>query len=248
MALTNGKDVTLFHLSSLLCCRKTSSCASCSVWGLLSHCRASGILAVVIYPLFKLAKTGHSDSFLDQVNKYLTSPELYFNVMLHKQQSFPEALPRPARSCLCKLSFRQDDMPVSSHKLFTSTQWAMYHWSSSKHGETCAVRMQCKALHFSHLTQHGIYSPPASFAEDNVSFHLFSWSTFDRHRRIVDRPEGEKVRSLTSKAHCPYWKQEKTWNVERYRWNGNSWLLNVCLSSRMVLEIMFGPAEVDPME
>jgi len=54
--------------------------------------------------------------------------------------------------------------------------------------------MQCKALHFSHLTQHGIYSPLVSFAEDSVSFTLLSWSTFDRHRRTVDRPEGEKVK------------------------------------------------------
>lgn len=160
MALRDGKDVTLFHLSCWLCCRKTSSCASSSVWGGLSHCRASGILAVIIYLLFKSAKTGHSDSFLDQVNKYLTYLELYFNVMLHRHRSFPEAVPHAARSCLCKVSFRQDDMLLLWIKLFTYTEWTIYHWSSSKHGETCAVRTQCKALYFSDLAQHGIYSPP----------------------------------------------------------------------------------------
>lgn len=36
--------------------------------------------------------------------------------------------------------------------------------------------------------------------------------------------------------------------LKGYRWNGNPWLLNVCLGIRMVLEIMLGPAEVDPME
>lgn len=56
--------------------------------------------------------------------------------------------------------------------------------------------MQCKTPCFSHLPQQGIYSPPVSLAEDNVSFHFFSWFTCDWYRRIVHRAEEEKVRML----------------------------------------------------
>lgn len=149
MALTNGKG-----LSCLLCCRQTRHSVSCSVWGLLSHCRASGVSAVIIYPSFKSVKPRHSDSVLDQVNKYLTYPESYFNVA--QTPVIPRGSSSRRRSCLCKLGFRQDDTPVSSHKLFTSTQWTMSHWSSSKQRAVCAVSMHYKALYFSHLTQHGI--------------------------------------------------------------------------------------------
>lgn len=47
---------------------------------LLSHCRASGVSAVIIHPSFNSVKPGHSDWVLDQVNKYLTYAGLYFNV------------------------------------------------------------------------------------------------------------------------------------------------------------------------
>lgn len=56
--------------------------------------------------------------------------------------------------------------------------------------------MQCKTPCFSHLPQQGIYSPPVSLAEDNVSFHFFSSFTCDWYRRIVHRAEEEKVRML----------------------------------------------------
>ena len=103
----------LVHKAWLQQREKTSSCASCSVWGLLSHCGASGISAAIIHLLFKSAKTGHSHSFLDQVNKYLTYPELYSNVTLHRHQSFPEALP-----CLYEaacVSWASDRMICLSH-------------------------------------------------------------------------------------------------------------------------------------
>lgn len=149
MALTNGEG-----LSCLLCCRQARPSASCSVWGLLSHCRASGVSAVITYPWWKSMKSGHSGSVLAQVNKYLTYPGLCFDVP--QTPVIPRGSSSRRAELLCKLGFRQDDMPVSSHKLFTSTQWTMSHWSSSKQGAVCAVSMHYKALYFSHLTQHGI--------------------------------------------------------------------------------------------
>lgn len=92
MALVNRKDVTsiifcsvLLQKDQLLCMLRSLRTQSLqSLWKFSCHL------------LLKLLNTGHSDSFLDQVNNYLTYPELYFNVVLHRHQPFPEAAPRAA--------------------------------------------------------------------------------------------------------------------------------------------------------
>lgn len=34
--------------------------------------------------------------------------------------------------------------------------------------------------------------------------------------------------------------------MEKYRWNGDLWLLNVCQGGRVVLQVVLGAAEIDP--
>lgn len=210
MALTNGEGVTLFHLSCLLCGRKSSSCASRSVWGGLSHCRSSGILAVSIYLLFTWVKTGPSDSFLDQVNKYLTCHGLYFNVTLHRHQHSHRLLLVLHEAA--SVSWAPDRMICLSHLIiFLLTLSGQCVVEAAVNMEKW-VLLECSASTVlkSFNTTWDLQPLPLPLQKTLCPSTYSAGPLW--HRRIVDRPEGGKVRSLTSEVH---YKQEKSWDGKR---------------------------------
>lgn len=145
-----------FFIFTVYSGRKSRSMHAASwenLWELFSCCRASGSVAAITYLPLKLVNSRHS--LFSQVSIYIW-PILSCIFMLCRLQPFPEAAPHTAGRCLCKLSFRQDDMPVSSHKLFTCIRWVMYHRTGSKPGRTCVVKMQCKALYCCGFPQQGV--------------------------------------------------------------------------------------------
>lgn len=133
-------------------------------------------------------------------------------------------------------------MPVSSHKLFTCIWWVMYHRTGNKHGRTCVVKMQCKALYFSGFPLQGVYSPPQLPWQNTM--HCSACSAFDWYR-IVAKAEEEKIRRLIvhseNKENPKMWKTRggmemngcwmEVWVVGwpfRLGWVQQRWILQKC--------------------
>lgn len=133
----------------------------------------------------------------------MTCPELHFHAA--QTPAIPRGSPHTAGRCLCKLSFRRDDMPVSSHKLFTCIWWVMYHRTGNKHGRTCVVKMQCKALYFCGFPLQGVYSPPQLPWQNTMHCSAFDWY------RIVAKAEEEKIRRLI--VHSENKENPKMWKT-----------------------------------